>query len=359
MAEGRVRGSEFAREIFGMKILVTGGAGFIGSHFVKFWLAKHRSDKIVNYDKLTYAGNLANLKDVMGSPRHKFVRGDIKDAKALARSLAGMDAVVNFAAETHVDRSLLDASEFIQTNVQGTYTLAGAARQAGVKRFLHVSTDEVYGSVARGMTPENHPLDPSSPYAASKAASDHMVMSQWITYGFPAMVTRCTNNYGPYQYPEKFLPLFITNALENQPLPLYGRGLNVRNWIHVLDHCEALEAVLKKGRAGEIYNIAGPHEWRNIDVARWILRRLSRPASLMQFVKDRPGHDMRYAPEARKIAKELGWRPRRFFEQGLEECILWYQTHRTWWQSIKENRAGYQEYYARQYAKRISGGKPL
>lgn len=338
-----------------MKILVTGGAGFIGSHFVKYWLDKHREDHIVNLDKLTYAGNLANLPEVMKSPRHKFIKGDIKDVATVKRALAGLDAVVNFAAETHVDRSLLDASEFIQTNVQGTYTLVNASREAGIKKFLHISTDEVYGSIPKGKTPEDFLLNPSSPYAASKAASDHMVMSQWHTYRFPVMITRCTNNYGTYQYPEKFLPLFITNALEDRPVPLYGKGLNVRNWIHVLDHCEAIDLVLHKGKPGEIYNAAGDKEWRNIDVAKAILKYLNKPTTLLTYVKDRLGHDFRYAPDIRKIERELGWKSKRPFSKGLIETIEWYRNNADWWQSIKSNRSGYQKYYEKQYAKRLSG----
>jgi dTDP-glucose 4,6-dehydratase len=229
----------------------------------------------------------------------------------------------------------------------------GAARQAGIKKFMHVSTDEVYGSISRGKTPEDHPLNPSSPYAASKAASDHMVMSQFITYGYPVMITRCTNNYGPYQYPEKFLPLFITNAMEGKPVPLYGKGLNVRNWIHVLDHCEAIEAVLKRGRPGEVYNVAGDKEWRNIDVARTILKELGRPLDQIQFVKDRPGHDLRYAPDARKIKRELGWKPKRPFSKGLLETIAWYRSNENWWKPLKADKEKYQKYYTQQYAVRL------
>lgn len=333
-----------------MKLLVTGGAGFIGSHFVRHWIKSRPADRVVNFDALTYAGNFSTLKDVVRSPRHTFIRGDIRGVAAVRRALKGVGAVVHFAAETHVDRSLLDASEFIQTNVQGTYTLANAAREAGVKRFVHVSTDEVYGSVARGFTPESHPLDPSSPYAASKAASDHMALCLWHTYGYPVMVTRCTNNYGPYQYPEKFLPLFITNAMDGLPLPLYGKGVNVRNWIHVLDHCEAVGRVLLKGRAGEIYNIAGEKEWRNIDVARFILKAMGKPESLLKYVTDRPGHDMRYAPDSRKIKRALGWKPRRPFGKGLLETIEWYQSHEAWWRPIKSGQ--YRKYYEKQYAHR-------
>jgi len=338
-----------------MKILMSGGAGFIGSHLVKMWLAKHREDTVVNFDKLTYAGNLSTLKDVMRSPRHRFVRADICDAAAARRAMKGVDAVIHLAAETHVDRSLIDANAFIQTNVQGTYTLLSAAREAGVKRFVHVSTDEVYGSIPRGKTREDAVLNPSSPYAASKAASDEMVLSQWHTYRFPVVITRCTNNYGPYQYPEKFLPLFITNALEDAPLPLYGKGLNVRNWIHVLDHCEALDAVLRRGKPGAIYNVTGEKEWRNIDVANAILRRLGKPKTLLTFVKDRLGHDFRYAPDPRKIARELNWRPKRPFARGLNDLIDWYQANQSWWGPIKSNKAEYRKYYAKQYKQRISG----
>lgn len=336
-----------------MKLVVTGGAGFIGSHFVRFWLKKNPSDRVITLDKLTYAGNLDNLKEVLSSPRHRFVRGDIGHAPTVEKVLAGADAVINFAAETHVDRSLLDANPFLQTNVQGTYTLVNAARSAGVRRFVHVSTDEVYGSVARGKSVEAERLNPTSPYAASKAASDLVVLTQWRTHRYPVMITRCTNNYGPHQHPEKFLPLFITNALEGIPLPLYGRGLNVRNWIHVQDHCEALARVLRRGRPGEIYNIAGDGEYKNIDVARRILKLLGRPSTLMKFVQDRPGHDLRYAPDTRKIQKELGWRPRVSFEHGLAEMVEWYRVHAAWWRAIKAKKNGFQTYYKKQYAARI------
>jgi dTDP-glucose 4,6-dehydratase len=228
-----------------------------------------------------------------------------------------------------------------------------AARESGIRRFLHVSTDEVYGSVPKGKTPEDHPLEPSSPYAASKASADLMVLCQWITFGYPVMITRCTNNYGPFQYPEKFLPLFITNALEDKPLPLYGRGLNVRNWIHVLDHCEALDVVLRRGRGGEIYNVAGEKEWTNIDVAKIILRYLGRPDSLLHYVKDRPGHDLRYAPDCRKIRRELGWTPKRPFAKGVYDTIEWYRANETWWRALKSDKSGYQKYYAKQYASRL------
>ncbi|MBL8023635.1 MAG: dTDP-glucose 4,6-dehydratase [Elusimicrobia bacterium] len=336
-----------------MKLLVTGGAGFIGSHFVRYWLKKHSADRVTTLDKLTYAGTLENLADVLTSSRHRFVRGDIGDGRTVKRVLAGVDSVVHFAAETHVDRSLLDANPFLQTNVQGTYTLVHAAREAGVRRFLHVSTDEVYGSVGKGKSRETALLNPTSPYAASKAASDLVVLSQWLTYRYPVLVTRCTNNYGPQQHPEKFLPLFITNALEGVPLPLYGRGLNVRNWIHVLDHCEALDRVLKQGRPGGIYNIAGAREYKNIDVARKILNELGRPGDLLNFVKDREGHDQRYAPDTQKIFRELGWRPKRSFEEGLVEMLDWYRTNERWWRAIRGKKGGFKNYYKKQYATRL------
>ncbi|MBL0059379.1 MAG: dTDP-glucose 4,6-dehydratase [Elusimicrobia bacterium] len=337
-----------------MKLLVTGGAGFIGSHFVRYWLENHPADSVTTLDKLTYAGNLDNLAGVLKSPRHRFVRGDIGHAPTVKRLLPGIEAVVHFAAETHVDRSLLDADPFLQTNVQGTYTLVHAAREAGVRRFLHVSTDEVYGSVPRGKSREDAWLRPTSPYAASKAASDLVVLTQWLTHQYGVIVTRCTNNYGPHQHPEKFLPLFITNAIDGIPLPLYGKGLNVRNWIHVLDHCEALDRVLARGRAGEIYNIAGPGEFKNIDVARRLLKLLGRPADLLNFVQDRPGHDLRYAPDIAKIRRELGWRPRRPFEAGLVDMLDWYRAHENWWRPIKTRKGSFQNYYKKQYAARLA-----
>ncbi len=339
-----------------MKILVTGGAGFIGSHFVRFWLERHPSDRVVTLDNLTYAGTRENLGDALRSPRHKFIKGDIGHVPTARRALAGVGAVVNFAAETHVDRSLLDASAFLQTNVQGTYTLVNAARDAGVRRFLHVSTDEVYGDLARGRSPESARLNPTSPYAASKAASDHMVLSQWLTHGFPVLLTRCANNFGPRQHPEKFLPLFITNALDGLPLPLYGRGANLRNWIHVLDHCEALERVLKRGRPGETYNIAANREYRNIDVAERLLAVLGRPKALLKFVKDRQGHDLRYAPDASKIRRELGWRPRRPFADELPRLVDWYRDNENWWRGLKGGR--FKAYYKKQYGRRLQGKNP-
>jgi dTDP-glucose 4,6-dehydratase len=331
-----------------MKILVTGGAGFIGSHFVRHWLASHKADRVVTLDKLTYAGHRENLHEALRSPRHRFVKGDIGHAPTLRRLLPGVDAVVNFAAETQVDRSLLNADPFLQTNIQGAYTLVTAARAAGVRRFLHVSTDEVYGSIPRGRTPEGHPLDPTSPYAASKASADLLVRTAWLTHGYPVMITRCTNNFGPYQYPEKFLPLFITNAMDGLPLPVYGRGENVRNWIHVLDHCEAIGLVLRRGRGGDVYNVAGDREWRNIDVAKRVLKLLGRPESLLHFVKDRAGHDVRYAPDDRRLRRDLGWRAVRPFSQELPKLVAWYQDNEAWWRPLKGK--AFQNYYKSQYA---------
>lgn len=338
-----------------MKILVTGGAGFIGSHFVNHWLENHRNDRVVTLDKLTYAGDRANLGDALKSPRHRFLKGDIGRRADVDRALVGAEAVVHFAAETHVDRSLLDAAPFLRTNVEGTHVLVNAARLAGVRRFLHVSTDEVYGSVEKGRSPETAVLNPTSPYAASKAASDHLVLAHWLTHGFPTIVTRCTNNFGPRQHPEKFLPLFITNALDRRPLPLYGKGDNVRNWIHVRDHCEALERVLRRGRPGGIYNIAADREFRNIDVARAILKAVGAPATLLAFVKDRAGHDRRYAPDAGKIRRELGWRIRRPFERELPGLIEWYRSQEPWWRRVKDRSFG--AYYQKQYGGRLPKNK--
>ncbi|HOW28637.1 MAG TPA: dTDP-glucose 4,6-dehydratase [Elusimicrobiota bacterium] len=340
-----------------MRILVTGGAGFIGSHFVNYWLKRHAGDSVINLDKLTYAGNLSNLREAMKSARHRFIKGDITHLPTVKRTMKGVDTVVHFAAETHVDRSLLNADAFIRTNIQGTFTLTQEARVAGVKRFVHISTDEVYGSIEKGKTPETAPLEPSSPYSSSKAASDLMALSQWITHRFPVLITRCTNNYGPYQYPEKFLPLFITNAIDNVPLPLYGKGINIRNWLHVTDHCRAIESVVKRGKPGQIYNIAGDREWTNIAVAKLILTLMGKPGSLIRHVTDRPGHDIRYAPESGKIRRELGWRPSVTFEQGLKETISWYETHQDWWRKIKSDKTAYQSYYRKQYTHRINGGK--
>jgi dTDP-glucose 4,6-dehydratase len=321
------------------RVLVTGGAGFIGSHFVKLALRTHADWHIVNLDKLTYSGNPENLPE---DPRHEFIKGDIADPTLVAKLWKdGFDLVVNFAAETHVDRSLLGADAFIRTDVLGTHTLLDAARQFGVKRFIQISTDEVYGSVATGRATEESPLRPANPYAASKAGADLLALAS----GLPVIVTRCTNNYGPNQHVEKFIPLFITNALEDKPLPLYGDGRNVRDWIYVEDHCAAIDHIIANGKTGEIYNIAGGNEIENIEIARQICRHLGKPESLIRLVTDRPGHDRRYALKADKI----DWKPRRRFD--LTETIEWYRTNEAWWRKLKTNE--FARYYAQQYGSRL------
>jgi dTDP-glucose 4,6-dehydratase len=333
-------------------VLVTGGAGFIGSNFVRYFLRAGRGVAVVNLDKLTYAGNLENLADVEHDSRYHFVKGDICDRTTVERVFAefGIDTVVHFAAESHVDRSILGVGVFIQTNVLGTQVLLDVARDRGVERFLQVSTDEVYGSLgATGKFTETTPLHPNSPYAASKASSDLLALAYYHTYGTPVLVTRCSNNYGPYQFPEKLIPLMIVNALQGKPLPVYGDGLNIRDWLHVRDHCAALDTVLEKGKPGEVYNIGGNNEWKNIDIVRSILRVLGKPESLIQFIKDRPGHDRRYAIDPTKIRSELRWEPSYRFESGIAETIEWFVGHEGWWRRVMTGE--YLEYYQRQYSK--------
>lgn len=333
-----------------MKILVSGGAGFIGSNFVHHVLRNHASDQVVVVDKLTYAGHMGNLGAALKDERLKFVRLDICDP-AVTEVAEGCDAVVHFAAESHVDRSIEDASPFVRTNVEGTWRMVEACRKNGVGRFLHVSTDEVYGSQDDGgKFTEASPLDPTSPYAASKAASDLMVLCAVKTHRFPAVITRCTNNYGPFQFPEKFIPLMISQALAGKPLPVYGDGKNVRDWIHVADHCRALDLVLRKGQEGQVYNIGGDCELENISVARKILVTLGRPEMLLNFVTDRPAHDRRYALECGKLKRELGWAPAWNFEQGLAETINWYQANGPWLSEILSGE--YQKYFERHYVRR-------
>jgi dTDP-glucose 4,6-dehydratase len=328
------------------RVLITGGAGFIGSHFVKLALQRHPDWRIVNLDKLTYSGNLDNLPD---HPRHEFVRGDIADRELVAKLWkAGFDLVVNFAAETHVDRSLLRADDFIKTDLLGTHTLLEAARQFGVGRFIQISTDEVYGSIATGRATEDSPLRPANPYAASKAGADLLALAS----GLPVIVTRCTNNFGPNQHVEKFIPLFITNALEDKPLPLYGDGRYVRDWIYVEDHCAAVDHVIEHGKTGEVYNIAGGNEVENIEIARQICRRLGKPESLIQLVTDRPRHDRRYALDATK----LGWKPRRSFAEALAATIEWYRANQPWWRKLKSGE--FTKYYAQQYGERLRTAQP-
>ena len=333
-----------------MNILVTGGAGFIGSNFIRYMLERYPDDRMVNLDKLNYAGNLENLKDVAAHPRYQFVHGDICDAAMVQASMKRneIDIVVHFAAESHVDRSIMGASECVRTNVLGTSVLLEAAKESKLTKFVHVSTDEVYGSLgSEGRFTESTSLHPNSPYAASKASADLLVLAYHHTFGLPVVVTRCSNNYGPYQFPEKFIPLMIVNALNNKPLPIYGDGGNVRDWIHVLDHCAAIDTVLHTGRVGSVYNIGGNAERKNLDVANRILQSLAKPESLLAFVKDRPGHDRRYAMDSSKIEDELNWHPRMNFEEGLVETISWYQQHADWWQRIVNGE--YKDYYKAMY----------
>ncbi|MCL0097497.1 dTDP-glucose 4,6-dehydratase [Dehalococcoidia bacterium] len=335
-----------------MKILVTGGAGFIGSNFVCQILREHPDWEVTNLDKLTYAGNLENLGDVEGNPGYHFVKGDITDRELVDKLLGqGFDVVVNFAAESHVDRSILDSSPFIRTNVQGTQVLLEGARQRKVKLFLQVSTDEVYGSLgAPGKFTEESPLLPNSPYAASKAAADCLCRAYYHTYGLPVVITRCSNNYGPFQFPEKLIPLVITNALEGKEIPVYGDGLNVRDWVHVRDHCRALDVIIRQGKPGETYNIGGNCEETNLQLVHCILAIMGKPRSLITFVADRPGHDRRYALETSKIERELGWRPAILLGEGLRETVQWYIQNESWWQRIKSGE--YVEYYERMYSQR-------
>ncbi len=327
-----------------MRILVTGGAGFIGSHFVRRLAAA--GEAVVVLDKLTYSGNPANLEGVA----HEFHQGDIADPDAVARAGQGADAVVNFAAETHVDRSILSAGEFITTDVMGTHVLLEWARESGV-RFIHVSTDEVYGDLPPGQSSrEEDPLRPSSPYAASKAGGDLQVLAYVRTYGVNASITRGSNTYGPNQYPEKMIPLFVTNALEGEPLPIYGDGRQTRDWLHAEDHCAGIEAVLREGAPGEVYNIGGGEELENLEVTRRILELTGADPGLVRHVDDRPGHDRRYSLDSTKLAA-LGWRPERRFEEGLADTVAWYRERRDWWEPLKSGE--YRAYYAEQYAARL------
>jgi dTDP-glucose 4,6-dehydratase len=336
-------------------VLVTGGAGFIGSNFVKHILAARSDWRVTTLDKLTYAGRLENLKEVMDSSRHRFVQGDISDRDTSAPLVQDADYVVHFAAETHVDRSLLSAGEFIHTDVFGTFVLLEAARQAPrLKRFVQISTDEVYGSVPEGASRETDELKPRNPYSASKAGADRLAYSYWATYQVPVIVTRASNNYGPNQFPEKVIPLFITNALDDLKVPLYGDGQNIRDWLHVGDHCAAIDLLLDKSTPGEVYNVGGGNEVKNIDLTHEILALVGKPPSLIQPVTDRLGHDRRYSLDTAKI-RALGWAPARTFADGLAKTVEWYRQNEWWWRPIKEQDPAFRDYYKQQYVDRDQG----
>ena len=332
-----------------MKLVVTGGAGFIGSNFIRHVLRAHSGDSVVNLDKLTYAGNRANLADLESDPRYTFVHGDICDAKIVHDTLRGVDAVVNFAAESHVDRSVMEADAFLKTDVFGVFTLLEAVRELRIPRLLHISTDEVYGSVPTGSSTESDPLRPSNPYSASKAGGDMLALAYWHTHRVPVLITRSSNNFGPYQYPEKVIPLFVTNALDERPLPLYGDGRNVRDWLYVADNCAAIDLVLRKGGDGEVYNIGGGHEVENVVLTREILRLTGRPETLIRRVTDRPGHDRRYSVDCAKI-RRLGWAPAHDFTVALETTVRWYREHEAWWRPLKSGE--FRAWYERQYGNR-------
>lgn len=333
-----------------MRLLVTGGAGFVGSNFIHLVLAERPDWQVTNLDKLTYAGNLENLKDLEGDPRYRFVHGDICDHSTVGEAAAGCDAIANFAAETHVDRSIMEPMAFLRTDMEGTFVLLEAVREGKAGRLLQVSTDEVYGSIERGAADESFPLMPSSPYSASKAGADMLCLSYRATYGTPTIITRGANSIGPYQYPEKAVPLFITNAIGDARLPLYGDGLQVRDYTYVEDHCRGILLALEKGEPGEIYNIGAGNEMRNIDMARFLLAEIGKPESFIEHVKDRPGHDRRYAVDSSKL-KSLGWEPRYDATEALRATVRWYADNRWWWEPIKSGDH-YREYYQRQYDQR-------
>ncbi len=334
-----------------MKLLVTGGAGFIGSNFIHYWLKNHPNDYVVNFDKLTYAGNLENLTDVTDNPHYSFKHGDICDPETVAKAMAGIDTVVHFAAESHVDRSIMEPAAFVMTNVVGTQVLLDTALKAKVKHFHHVSTDEVFGSLKLEDTNkfnERTNYNPRSPYSASKAGSDYIVRAYHITYGLPITITNCSNNFGPYHFPEKFIPLMITNLLESKKIPIYGDGLYVRDWLHVEDHCRAIDLVLQRGKIGETYLVGGMTKlYNNLEVAKMVLKILQKDESYIEFVKDRPGHDRKYDVDWSKIKNELGWKPLYSFDEWLAKTIDWYKTHEEWWKNIKSGE--YKSYYGKQY----------
>ncbi len=329
------------------RYLVTGGAGFIGSNFVHYLLAKYGSEvEIINIDKLTYAGNLDNLKDIAQAPNHRFVHGDICDARLVEELMPQADVVVNFAAESHVDRSIGAPDDFIKTDIYGAFVLLEAARKTGVKKFIQISTDEVYGSILSGSFRETDRLEPSSPYSASKAGADRLAFSYFVTYGLPVVITRCSNNYGPYQFPEKLIPLFVTNALEDKNLPIYGDGLNVRDWIYVMDHCDAIDFLVHNGENGQVYNVGSGNERTNLDITAIILHELGKPESLKTYVADRLGHDRRYSVDTGRI-RNLGWQPKHTFEEAMVHTIQWYKANSWWWSKLKTGE--YLAYYKQNY----------
>ncbi|HEY6360424.1 MAG TPA: dTDP-glucose 4,6-dehydratase [Vicinamibacterales bacterium] len=335
-----------------VNVLVTGGAGFIGSNFVRYALSHHSDWHVTTLDKLTYAGRRENLRDLDASPRHAFVHGDIADAPVSGPLVERSEIVVHFAAETHVDRSILAAGDFIRTDVHGTFVLLEAARRATrLRRFVQISTDEVYGSVPAGASKETDELRPRNPYSASKAGADRLAYSYWATYDLPVVITRASNNYGPYQFPEKLIPLFVTNAIADIPVPLYGDGKNVRDWLHVEDHCRAIDLLIEKATSGEVYNIGGGNEVMNVELTRRILEALGKPLSLIKPVQDRPGHDRRYCLDTTKL-RSLGWAPQLRFEDGLHGAIDWYRNNEWWWRPIKEQDPAFRAYYQAQYERR-------
>jgi dTDP-glucose 4,6-dehydratase len=336
-----------------MKLFITGGAGFIGSNFILYWMKKYPQDYIINFDKLTYAGNLENLKEVEKNPNYAFIQGDICDKELITKSLQGSDTIVHFAAESHVDRSIIEPAPFILTNVLGTQTLLDAALKNNIKRFHHISTDEVFGALELNDPKkfnEQTNYDPRSPYSASKAASDHLVRAYHATYNLPITITNCSNNFGPFMFPEKFIPLAITNLLEDKKIPVYGDGLYVRDWLYVEDHCKAIDAVLQHGKIGETYCVGGlTEDINNLQIVKKICKILNKSEDMLEYVKDRPGHDRRYAVDWSKIKNELAWQPAHNFDEWLEHTINWYKNNKAWWMDIKSGE--YQNYYKRQYGK--------
>jgi dTDP-glucose 4,6-dehydratase len=330
-----------------MKFIITGGAGFMGSNFIRFLLNKYPEHEVLNFDKLTYAGNLENLKDVENNPRYSFMKGDIADEAAVEQAFQkGIDCVVNFAAETHVDRSILGPKGFIITDVLGTYTLLEASKKHGIKRYIQISTDEVFGSTEDGEFSETTPFEPNSPYSASKAGGDHIVRAYWKTFGLPTIVTHSCNFIGPYQYPEKLIPLFVTNLIEGKKIPVYGDGLNIREWIYVSDYCRAIDTIIHRGVIGEVYNIGSGERKTNMEVTKLVLELMGKDDSSIEYVKDRPGHDRRYAVNSDKL-RSLGWKSEYDFERALKETIAWYQDHESWWKPLKSGE--YLDYYKTQY----------